>query len=178
MANNDVNKSQAIRDYYKANPTARTQAVVDALGKEGITVSVGLVNTVKSKHNRKQAARKAARNAPTSRDAKVTETKTEVNKTQAVRDYLGQHRNARRKEVVEALKAQGITVTASYVGTIKAKSKTRRKARRKAVRQVVATTGINMAQIKAAFHFIKECGDVAAAKAALSAADELKKLVL
>jgi len=34
----EVNKSQAIRDVFKANPKATTQEVIDALAKKGITV--------------------------------------------------------------------------------------------------------------------------------------------
>ena len=45
----DVNKSEAIPDYYKANPKAKTSEVFEALGKAGITVSVSLVTTVKAK---------------------------------------------------------------------------------------------------------------------------------
>ena len=57
----EINKSQAIRDYFKANPKAKAQEVVDALAKKGITVTVGLVNNVKSTHNKKQAAKRAAK---------------------------------------------------------------------------------------------------------------------
>ncbi len=53
---NGVNKSQAIRDYFKLNPKAKTQELVDALGKKAITVTVGLVTTVKSKHNKRRKA--------------------------------------------------------------------------------------------------------------------------
>ena len=49
-----VNKSKAIRDYYKAHPKAKTQEVVDALGKKGITVTTGLVTNVKSTHNKRR----------------------------------------------------------------------------------------------------------------------------
>ena len=59
----EINKSQAIRDYYKVNPKAKTQEVVDALAKKGITVTTGLVRNVKSTHNKKQAARKAAKSS-------------------------------------------------------------------------------------------------------------------
>ena len=56
---NGVNKSQAIRDYFKANKKAKTQEVIDALAKKGITVTPNLVTTVKSKHNtRRRAVRK------------------------------------------------------------------------------------------------------------------------
>ena len=56
----EMNKSQAIRDFYKTNPKAKTSEVVDALAKKGITVTTGLVTNVKSTHNKKHAAKKAA----------------------------------------------------------------------------------------------------------------------
>jgi len=168
----EVNKSEAIRDYYKLNPKAKTKEVVDALAKQGITVSVGLVTTVKSKHNKKHAAKKAAK-------SQVVDTKpqAEVNKTQAVRDYLKTHKKADRNEIVEALAAQGITVTANYVGNIKAKSKRRRRAVKAVVENVVAEGGVGVPEIKAAFAFLKAVGSVAVAKEALAAALEIKKVV-
>ncbi len=160
----EVNRSQAIRDYYKANPTAKAKEVVDALAKKGISVSVGLVNIVKSKHNKAHAAKKAA----------MSEANTNgVNKTQAVLDYLKAHKNAKNAEVVEALGKQGITIAVGYVRTIKAKKKTRRKA----VRAVVATGGVGIPEVKAALAFLKAMGSVAAAKKALAVAEDIKKVV-
>ena len=54
MAKSEANKSQAIRDYFKANKKAKTREVIDALGKKGLTVTANLVTTVKSKHNKRQ----------------------------------------------------------------------------------------------------------------------------
>ena len=53
---NGVNKSEAIRDYFKANKKAKPQEVVDALAKKGITVTANLVTTVKSTHNKRRRA--------------------------------------------------------------------------------------------------------------------------
>ena len=55
----EVNKSQAIRDYFKANPKAKTHEVVDALEKQGVTVTASLVTTVKAAHNKALAAKKS-----------------------------------------------------------------------------------------------------------------------
>ena len=79
----EVNKSQSIRDYFSANPKAKPSEVVEALAKQGITVTANLVNLVKSKHNKRHKAMKAA----TSQTVAETK-KPEVNKTQAVRDYF------------------------------------------------------------------------------------------
>ena len=96
-----------------------------------------------------------------------------VNKSQAVRDYLKEHRGAQNKEVAEALTKAGIPMKADYVATVKGNMKKKRKA----VKKVVAKTGIGIPQIKAAFAFLRECGSLAAAKQALAAAEEIKKLV-
>jgi len=170
----EINKSQAIRDYYKLNRKATTQEVIDALAKKGITVSVGLVTNVKSNHNKRQAAKRAAR-GQVAAATKTTDKKSEVNKTQAVRDYLKQHRNARSDEVVAALKAEGITVSASLVRNIKTKSKRRRKAAKEVVS--AAPTGIGVKQIKEALSFIKTVGSIDAARQALAAAVEIKRIV-
>ncbi len=160
----EVNKSQAIRDHFKVNPKAKAQEVVDALASHGITVSVGLVRIVKSKHNKAHAAKKAAKSA-----AKTNG----VNKTQAVRDYLMAHKKAKNADVVEALAKQGIGITVGYVRTIKAKSKTRRRA----VRAVVAKGGVGIPEVKAALAFIKATGGITAAKKALEVAQEIREIV-
>jgi ribosomal protein L17 len=168
----EVNKSQAIRDFYKDNPKAKSSEVVDGLGKKGITVSVGLVTNVKSTHNKKQAAKKAAKKTATS-EAKTSG----VNKTQVVRDYLKANKKAKAQEVADALAEQGIAVTVGYVRTIRAKSKRRRRAVQAVVENVVAEGGVGVPEIKAAFAFLKATGGEARAKQALAAALEIKKIV-
>ncbi len=168
----EVNKSQAIRDHFKSNPKATAQEVVDALASHGITVTTGLVRTIKFTHNQRHTAKKAAKTAAASEA-----TTNGVSKTQAVKDYLKEHRTASRNEVVEALAAQGITITANYVGTIKAKSKKRRRAVKQVVENVVAEGGVGVPEIKAAFAFLKAVGSVEIAKQALAAALEIKKVV-
>ena len=163
----EVNKSQAIREFFTANPTAKAQEVVDALGKKGIAVAAGLVRIVKSKHNKAHAAKKAA----TKKEAK---TKTNgVNKSEAIRDYFKSHKTAKTSEVVDALAKKGITVTANLVTTVKAKHKKRRRV----VKNAVATGGIGIPEIKAALAFIKLTGSVAAAKQALAVAQEIRAIV-
>jgi hypothetical protein len=103
--------------------------------------------------------------------------RTEGSKTKAVREYLQQHRNAKSNEVVEALKAQGITISTSLVRNIKFKSKRRRRAVKQVVENVVAEGGVGVPEIKAAFAFLKAAGSVAVAKQALAAAVEIKKVV-
>ena len=105
--------------------------------------------------------------------------KVEVNKSEAIRGYLKEHPTASNKEVSEGLSQQGITVSTNLIATVKGNGKKRRKKAKKEVAAATTTNGgLNIAQVKAAFRFLKECGDTAAAKAALSAADELKKVAV
>ncbi|MFN0053210.1 MAG: hypothetical protein ACKV0T_13585 [Planctomycetales bacterium] len=56
-------RSAAIRDFLAANPGVGTKEVQEALAKEGVKVTVGLISNVKHhfKRKKKVAARKAAR---------------------------------------------------------------------------------------------------------------------
>ena len=99
--------------------------------------------------------------------------KQKVNKTQAVKDYLKAHPGAKNKEVAESLTKSGIKVTPNYVASIKGKIKVRRRA----VKKVVATRGIGIPEIKAAFALLKVAGGVAGAKQALEAAQEIKDMI-
>ncbi len=164
----EVNRSQAIRDHFKLNPKATTQEVVDALAKQGVVVSPTLVRTVKAKHNQRQAARKAAK-----AEAKGVDKQPEVSKSDAIRDYYRAHPKAKTSEVVEALAREGIKVSVSLVTTVKSKHNKRRRA----AKTLAVSTGVDMAQIKAAFGLLKACGSLSAAKAALNAAEEIKKMV-
>ena len=112
-------------------------------------------------------------NFTTQQGAKIMAKKPEVNKTQAVREFLKANKKAKNAEVVAALAKNGITITANYVGNIKA---THNK-RNRAVRKVVAKGGIGIPEVKAALALIKLAGSVEAAKAALGVAEEIKAIV-
>ena len=99
--------------------------------------------------------------------------KSEVNKSQAVREYLKANRKAKNQEVVDGLAKKGITITANYVGNIKA---THNK-RRRAARAVVAKGGVGIAEVKAALAFLKVTGSVKAATQALAVAQEIREIV-
>lgn len=71
MAKRKVNKSQEIRDYVSANPTASAKGVVDALQKKGIKVSAPMVANVKSK----AGLTRSKRGRPPGSGAKVGRTK-------------------------------------------------------------------------------------------------------
>ena len=75
--------------------------------------------------------------------------------------------------MVDALAKKGITISANYVGNIKA---THNK-RQRAVRKVVAKGGVGIPEVKAALAFLKVTGSVAAAKQALAVAQEIREIV-
>jgi hypothetical protein len=168
----EVNKSQAIRDFYKANPKAKTSEVIDALGKKGIMVTTGLVTNVKSTHNKKHAAKKAAKSQAAGATT-TTAKKPGVSKTQAVKDFYKKNPKASNQEAVDALAKEGITISTNYISNIKSN----RKKRRKVVKAAVAKGEIGITEIKAALTYIKDVGSVAAAKQALAAAEEIRKIV-
>jgi hypothetical protein len=99
-----------------------------------------------------------------------------VNKSQKIRDYIGQHPEAGPTEVARALKRYGVSV--SLVSAIKGRNRPARRKRRKAkatrrtVRGRRARFGasIQAAPIIAAAELIRACGGVEEAKAAVDAA--------
>ena len=96
-----------------------------------------------------------------------------VNKTHAVKDYLKANPKAKNQAVVDALAKKGITISANYVGNIKAIHNKRRRAMRK----VVAKGGVGIPEVKAALAFLKVTGTVAAATKALAVAQEIREIV-
>jgi len=97
----------------------------------------------------------------------------DVNKSQAIRDYLKSSPKARNQEVVDALAKKGIQISANYVATIKTASNKRRQKMRK----VAAKGGIGIPEVKAALAFLKVAGSVKAATKALAVAQEIREIV-
>jgi len=56
-----VNKTQAVKEYLKANPKAKNQAVVEAMAKKGITLSANYVATIKTSINKARTVKRAAK---------------------------------------------------------------------------------------------------------------------
>ena len=84
-----------------------------------------------------KAAPAVAAAKSTKNGGNATPDKPQVNKTQAVRDYLKDHPGAINKEVAAALTKQGITITPAHVAAIKTKINASRTAKM-AVRKPVA----------------------------------------
>jgi hypothetical protein len=56
---NGLNKTQAVKEYLKANKKAKNQEVVEALAKKGITITANYVSNIKTTHNKRQQARRS-----------------------------------------------------------------------------------------------------------------------
>jgi hypothetical protein len=93
VAKNKVNKTQAVKDYLKANKKARNQEVVEALAKKGIKITANYVGNIKAVHNKRRrvmrkAVAKGAVGIPEVKAAlaflKVTETLKAANQALAV----------------------------------------------------------------------------------------------
>ena len=49
-----ANKTQAVKEYLKANRKAKNQEVVDALAKKGIAINANYVGNIKATHNKRR----------------------------------------------------------------------------------------------------------------------------
>ena len=78
-------------------------------------------------------------------------------KSQAVRDILAENPKAKAKEVVEALKAKGISVTANLVYFLKgaAKSTKKRQMKRQARKDKAAAVVSNKGDVVALIHDVR-----------------------
>ena len=99
--------------------------------------------------------------------------RTGVSKTQAVKTFFKKNPKASNQEAVDALAKAGITISTNYISNIKSN----RKKRRNVVKATVAKGEIGVTEIKAALTYIKTVGSVSAAKQALAAAEEIRKIV-
>jgi hypothetical protein len=102
--------------------------------------------------------------------------KSDVNKSQAVRDYLKTHRSAKPQAVSTALKEQGIDVTPQTVSTVKFNMK-KKKGRKKPVSRKAAASRqddiVSMSALLEAKKLVDKIGSIEQTKAAVEA---LRKL--
>ncbi len=100
-----------------------------------------------------------------------TRSKPDVNKSQAVRDYLAAHPDARNSEVRAALAKKGIVITPNYVSVIKGQSK-----QAKAPKKAQVKGGIGVSELKAAVALVKAAGSVEGATQALAIVKEIQEV--
>lgn len=80
---NGVNKSQAIRDYYTANPSAKPMEVAEAMNAQGIEVNAQFVSTVKS--NSKKSKKTGRRGRPAGVSATPSSSATKAGRPAAAK---------------------------------------------------------------------------------------------
>lgn len=173
-AASDVNKSQAIRDYLNQNGNVPPKDVVEALGKEGVNVTTGLVSNVKfhmglgGKRRKKKVAKRVARGRAR---------QGSVNKSAEIRKYMGRHRNAAPKEIIEALAAEGIEVSQGLVSAVKyGKQPTgarRGRGRARAGRPAAAASSLSAQDLIQANELINQMGGVDRVREALDLLEQL-----
>jgi arginine repressor len=111
--------------------------------------------------------------------------KSEVNKSQMIREALRANRKKSPSEIAEMLKEDGVNVTATYVSNVKFHSRHRRRSpagRSLTVRGTARRTrrsklAKSFSGIPAALEFIKIAGSLEAAKAALGTIEEIGNAV-
>lgn len=184
MADEPINKSQAIRDYLKKNKNAMPVEVAAALQEKGIEVSPQFVSTVKNKVGQKPAGRRKKKGGATAVAKKGRPKKAKLErggKAQAIRDTFDvMGKDARPVDVITTLAARGITVSSAQVTMIRQElgGKRRRRRKSKVARQAVqpATNGAAMLSIDhlvAAQKLAKQVGGIDVAKKALEALGKL-----
>ena len=83
-------KTQAVRDYISANPDANPKAIVAGLKQKGITVKLGLANSVKySKRSRVRKGRAPAPHAAARRSSSAVVTVDQLIEVKRLADSLG-----------------------------------------------------------------------------------------
>jgi hypothetical protein len=106
--------------------------------------------------------------------------KAAVNKSQAIRDALEANPSKSPSEIAEMLKADGISITAQYVSTIKsnAKIKTRRRViGRRGRPPRGGQGGSGMSTMDAALALIRSAGGLEQAKNVLSTIEQISQVV-
>jgi hypothetical protein len=101
--------------------------------------------------------------------------KGELNKSQAIRDYIATHKRAKAQTVVEALAADGIEVSAPLVYQVRGKNRTRRGAAPKTGRGPKTSGGekVSLETLLAAKKLVLAAGSIEAVKDALRVLEKL-----
>ncbi|HEV3022177.1 MAG TPA: hypothetical protein VGX76_06905 [Pirellulales bacterium] len=153
------------------HPGSSAQEVVDGLKAQGLTVTATLVYNVKASNKKKKAKKKAAKQA--AKAAASTNGAAGATKADKIREVAGgMEKPVRPKDVVAALKAQGIEVLHTQVSQVLAKMGMKKKRRRRkaaAVAPAATSTGLNINDLVAAKKVVGEVGSIAKVKEALAA---------
>ena len=182
----ETTKKQAVIDYLTAHPAAAPAEVVKALHKQGVEVSGKRISALKWAMTKEKAQKPTAKKAPEKRaagapkpaqivaDRPPASEPAPVNKTQAVKDYLAQHRKDAPKDVAAALRAQGLDVSSAYVSGIKLQMNKKQGGRKKVepaseVERVLAKDAVSVGLLQRAKKLAAQLGGIKEAKAAIDA---------
>ena len=98
--------------------------------------------------------------------------KPEVNKSQAIREYLKANRKATPKAVVEGLKAQGVDISAQMVSNVKSYDAKHKRGKKRAAGGKAASNGqaeiVSLNALIDAKKLIDKVGSIEKVKAALA----------
>lgn len=153
-----VSKSDAIRAVIAGNPEATLKHIKSKLQARGIKASDALVNKIK--YGRKTRGAK-----PTTSTSRKSGSKADA--IRGMFDEMGL--DARPRDVIAALKAQGIVVTSAQVSTL------RRKLSSNGALRGTASGEVSLAHLMAAKQLAAKLGGIANARRALDSLAELVK---
>jgi len=106
-------RSNAIREFLKANPTAATKDVITALHEQGIEVSESLVHKVKYRSTGKRAKKRRMGAATSARKQQVR-----ISKSESIRDFLRRNPGATPKVVQAGLRKEGVKVGTGLISNV------------------------------------------------------------
>lgn len=150
-----TNKSSAIRQILAAQPKATTAEIKSKLDEQGVAASVALIN--KLKYGRATGAA-----------GKSRASKKGVSKAAAIREKFEQlGYDARPRDVIAALKSEGVKVTSAQVSMLRAKQANNGKVRSQAV------SAVSYEHLVAAKRLAEQLGGVEKARRALESYAQL-----
>lgn len=154
-------RSQAIRDYLTVNPQAGPNEITAALKAKGISVSPGLISSIK--YGKRGGSMKVPRRRSSS------------NLSEAIRGYLSAHPEAKPKEIRTVLAKQGIKVGAGLVSNVK--HNFQKQGGALTVRAAARRTGpsnVTFEQLLRVKQFVTSFGGLPQLRSAIDALDKLR----
>jgi arginine repressor len=160
--------TKAVKQYLMENPKAGINEVVNKLKEDqGITVSGSLVSRVKYQKPGKKGSKRGKRGGA-------------GNQSDHVRAYLGQHPEAKPKEIQTELAKQGIKVSAGLISNVKHNFFKKSAAKKSAAPSVrvaarkTTSTGISFEQLLEAKRLVNAMGGIEMVRSALDSLEQLQ----
>lgn len=171
----EVNRSDAVRGYLAKHPGAAGTEVVAALKRDGIRISASLVAKVKARD-----AKNAGRSKKVVRHESSNGSAAAGSKADSIRQIAqGMPKPVRPRDVVAALKEQGVSVSPAQVSQVLKSMglKRRRRGRRPAAMAgrpaALTPESLSLENLLAAKKLVNQLGSVEAAKQAVDALAKL-----